>query len=114
MDEQIARVRALTGITPEQISDEDLAVLITTAGDVLCAAADAADRMAVSMIGTSGITSVEDITVDRRRPMQAWVDLAARLRARCVEEARDGGGMSVVEFAPYGGSGIEAVESWRI
>ena len=112
MDE-IDRIRALTGVTAEQISDADLEVILEfNDGRVYCAAADAADRMGTSLISGAGVTAVEDISVDRRRVIDGWRSLADRLRKRClleaVEEADDG--PSVVEFHPWGRGGPEAVE----
>lgn len=114
--DDIARIRALTGITEAQISDADMQAIIDLyPGQIYCAAAAAADRMATSLIGGSGVTAVEDISVDRRRPVQAWWDLADRLRKLCEADdaARWDDGPAVVEFAPYGAAGVEAVESWR-
>lgn len=112
MDE-LAKIRALTGITPEQISDSDLETILEfNDGRVYCAAADAADRMGTALISGAGVTAVEDISIDRRRVIDGWRALADRLRKRCLleaaEEADDG--PAVVEFHPWGRSGPEAVE----
>lgn len=110
----VARMRALTGITTEQIPDQDLEELIAEHdGQVLCAAADAADQMGTRLISGSDVTKVEDITIDVRRTIQEWQGLADRLRKRCfLEEAQkwdDGPG--VVEFHPHGyRAGVEGVE----
>lgn len=108
----LERIRAVTGITVDQIPDAELEVILDLAdGMVLCAAADAADRMATSLIGGAGVTAVEDISMDRRRPIEAWRGLADRLRARCEREQFEDDGPCVVEFRPYGySSGVEAGE----
>ena len=112
MDE-IDRIRALTGITTEQIGDADLSVILEfNDGRVYCAAADAADRMGTSLISGAGVSAVEDISVDRRRVIDGWRALADRLRDRCLldeAEAADDG-PAVVEFHPWGLGGPEAVE----
>ena len=111
--DDIARIRALTGVTAEQISDSDLeAILEFNDGRVYCAAADAADRMGTSLISGAGVSAVEDISIDRRRVIDGWRGLADRLRKRCLldeAEAADDG-PSVVEFHPWGLGGPEAVE----
>jgi len=112
MDE-LDKIRALTGITAEQISDADLSVILEfNDGRVYCAAADAADRMGTSLISGAGVSAVEDISIDRRRVIDGWRGLADRLRKRCLleeaEEADDG--PAVVEFHPWGLGGPEAVE----
>lgn len=112
MDE-IDRIRALTGITEAQITDQDLTVLLDLHdGQVYCAAADAADRVGNGLIGDLDVTTVEDISIDTRRVMDGWRSLADRLRKRCLlEEAeRWDDGPSVVEFHPWGYGGPEAVE----
>lgn len=112
MDE-IGRIRSLTGITPEQISEQDLAVILEfNDGSVYCAAADAADRMGTSLISGAGVTAVEDISVDRRRVIDGWRSLADRLRDRCLSDEADAvdDGPAVVEFHPWGLGGPEAVE----
>lgn len=112
MDE-IDRIRALTGITQEQVSDADLEALLELHdGQVYCAAADAADRVATGLIGGAGVTSVEDISIDKRRPITMWQGLADRLRKRClIDQAEQwDDGPSVVEFHPWGHRGPEAVE----
>ena len=112
MDE-IDRIRALTGITPEQISDQDLAVLLeANEGRMYCAAADAADRIGNGLIGHLDVTSVEDISIDTRRVMDGWRTLADRLRKRCLADEAEAWdpGPSVVEFHPWGRGGPEAVE----
>lgn len=109
----VARVRLLTGITPDQISDIDLYDLVEAHdGFVYCAAADAADRVALSSVSGGAVTSVEDITVDHRRPVQMWQGLADRLRARCEQDqaAAWDDGPAVVEFRPWGSGGPEATE----
>lgn len=109
MDEAVARIRALTGITEAQVSTQDLVVLLElNDGSVYCAAADAADQVAAGLMSSGAVTSVEDITIDHRRPVQAWQSLADRLRARCDQEQDNAAGPFVVEFQPR--SGIEAVE----
>lgn len=111
--EPIARIRALTGITTAQIPDVELeAILDMNDGAVFCAAADAADRIAASLIAGSGVTSVEDISIDRTRPIERWSALADRLRARCDREADEqwDDGPAVVEFYPRGYGAPEAVE----
>ena len=115
MDE-LDKIRALTGITAEQISDADLSVILEfNDGRVYCAAADAADRMGTTLISGAGVTAVEDISIDRRRVIDGWRALADRLRKRCLleaaEEADDG--PAVVEFHPWGRGGPEAVEYGR-
>lgn len=112
MDE-IARIRALTGVTAAQVSDADIEALLELHdGRVYCAAADAADRVGNGLIGDLDVTSVEDISIDTRRVMDGWRGLADRLRKRClleqIEEWDDG--PSVVEFRPWGHRGPEAVE----
>lgn len=112
MDE-IDRIRALTGITPEQISDQDLAVLLeANKGRVYCAAADAADRVGNGLIRHLDVTSVEDISIDTRRVMDGWRGLADRLRKRCLSDEAEAWdpGPSVVEFRPWGYGAPEAVE----
>ena len=112
MDE-IERIRALTGITPEQISDQDLAVLLELHdGRVYCAAADAADRIGNGLIEHLDVTSVEDISIDTRRVMDGWRGLADRRRKRCASDEAEAWdpGPSVVEFHPWGRGGPEAVE----
>lgn len=113
MDE-IDRIRALTGITAAQVSDVDLEALLDLHdGQIYCAAADAADRVGTSLIGGAGVTSVEDIAIDRRRPVTLWQGLADRLRKRCLLEQVEAwdDGPSVVEFRPHGyGGGVEAAE----
>lgn len=114
MLDEIDRIRALTGITQEQVSDVDLTALLDLHdGQIYCAAADAADRVGTSLIGGAGVTSVEDIAIDRRRPVTLWQGLADRLRKRCLLEQVEAwdDGPSVVEFRPHGyGGGPEAVE----
>lgn len=110
---QVARIRALTGITLDQVSDEDLEELLDVHdGAVYCAAADAADLMGTYLIGGAGVTSVEDISVDARRPIGQWQVLADRLRSRCEREQAEAwdDGPSVVEFHPWGHRGPEVVE----
>lgn len=112
MDE-LDKIRALTGITAEQISDADLeAILEFNDGRVYCAAADAADRVGNGLITDLDVTAVEDISVDTRRVLDGWRALADRLRKRCLlEEAQQwDDGPSVVEFHPWGRGGPEAVE----
>lgn len=110
---ELEQIRALTGVTAEQISDDHLAVILEfNDGRVYCAAADAADRMGTSLISGAGVTAVEDISVDRRRVIDGWRSLADRLRKRCLldeAEAADDG-PAVVEFHPWGLGGPEAVE----
>lgn len=109
----LERIRAVTGITVDQIPDDELGVFLELAdGMVLCAAADAADRMATSLIGGADVTAVEDISVDTRRVIDGWRGLADRLRKRCLLEEieRWDDGPSVVEFRPWGRRGPEAVE----
>lgn len=112
MDE-VDQIRALTGVTAEQITDADLLVILEfNDGRVYCAAADAADRMGTALISGAGVTAVEDISVDRRRVIDGWRALADRLRDRCLldeAEAVDDG-PAVVEFYPWGLRGPEAVE----
>lgn len=114
MENPISRVRAVTGITEAQISNADMVELLElNDGMVYCAAADAADRVGTALIKGAGVTSVEDISVDKRRPVQMWQGLADRLRARCDREQADAwdDGPAVVEFRPHGyGGGPEAVE----
>lgn len=113
MWDEIDRIRALTGITAEQITDQDLLALLELHdGQIYCAAADAADRVGTSLIGGAGVTSVEDIAIDRRRPVTLWQGLADRLRKRCLLEQEDAwdDGPAVVEFHPWGHGGPEAVE----
>lgn len=115
--DDLNQVRLLTGITSKQIPDPLLLEIMKLEADPLCAAAAAADRMAAQTIGVSAVTSVEDISLDRRRVVQGWQDLADRLRARCHAEAEEDSddGPAVVEFAPWGPSGVEAVEyPWTI
>lgn len=112
MDE-LARIRALTGATAEQIPDQDITALLELHdGQVYCAAADAADRVGNGLIGDLDVTKVEDISIDTRRVMDGWRSLADRLRKRClIEEAeRWDDGPSVVEFHPWGHGSPEAVE----
>lgn len=109
----VKRVRALTGITTSQITDEVLEELLDVQdGAVYCAAADAADRMGTALIGGAGVTSVEDISIDKRRPIGQWQGLADRLRKRCLIEEAEAwdDGPSVVEFHPWGYGRPEAVE----
>ena len=109
----VSHVRLLTGITPDQVSDLDLSDLVEAHGGlVYCAAADAADRVALSSMGSGAVTSVEDITVDHRRPVQMWQGLADRLRARCEQDQAEAwdDGPAVVEFHPWGSAGREAAE----
>lgn len=109
----VARVRSLTGITPDQVSDLDLYDLVEAHdGFVYCAAADAADRVGNGLIGQLDVTSVEDISIDTRRVVDGWRGLADRLRKRCLLEEieRYDDGPSVVEFRPWGHRGPEAVE----
>lgn len=111
--DDLARIRALTGITAEQIPDETLTELLELVdGQVYCAAAQAADRMATHAIGTVGVTAVEDITIDRRRVIDSWTALADRLRARCERDQAEtwDDGPAVVEFRPCGYGSPEAVE----
>lgn len=106
-------IRSLTGITAEQISDQDLAALLELSdGRVYCAAADAADRMGTTLIGQLDVTSVEDISIDTRRVVDGWRSLADRLRKRCLLEDAEqwDDGPTVVEFHPWGHGGPEAVE----
>ena len=109
----VQRVRSLTGITVDQIPDDDLAELIELYdGQVFCAAAEAADRMGTRSIATAGVTAVEDITMDRRRVVESWTSLADRLRARCERDEAEvwDDGPTVVEFHPWGHRAPEAVE----
>lgn len=113
MIEQIDRIRALTGITEAQVSDADLVVLLELHdGRIYCAAADAADRVATSLIGGAGVTSVEDISIDKRRPITMWQGLADRLRKKCADDEAEAWdpGPSVVEFHPWRYGRPEAVE----
>lgn len=106
-------IRSLTGITAEQISDQDLAVILEfNDGRVYCAAADAADRMGTTLIGQLDVTSVEDISIDTRRVIDGWRSLADRLRGRCQADDAEqwDDGPTVVEFHPWGHGGPEAVE----
>ena len=111
--DDIDRSRALTGSTPEQGSDGDLAALLEfNAGRVYCAAADAADRMGTALISGAGVTAVEDISIDRRRVIDGWRSLADRLWTRGLLDAAAAAddGPVVVEFHPGGRGGPEAVE----
>lgn len=111
--DDLARIRSLTGITADKISDDDLAALLELHdGQVFCAAAEAADRMATGLVKGAGVTAVEDISIDRGRVIDAWTGLADRLRARCEREQAESwdDGPSVVEFRPWGIPGPEAVE----
>ena len=63
------------------------------------AAADVLDRVAMAMALKSGVTRVEDITIDRGRPALALRELAARLRAEVADA--DDPGIAVAEFSPY-------------
>ncbi|MDN5687125.1 MAG: hypothetical protein L0G94_10700 [Brachybacterium sp.] len=113
MEKEIARIRALTGITDAQVPDEDLVELLELHdGQVYCAAADAADRMGNTLITGAGVTAVEDISMDRRRVIEGWRGLADRLRARCTREQDEAwdDGPAVVEFYPWGHGAPEAVE----
>lgn len=121
MVDLIQQARTLSGVTTATVAD------ITTRygmygidayGDTApiwvqyWVAADLALWQGQQLIGTSGVTAVEDISVDQRRPVQSWWDLADRLRARGDELEADsvGAGPFVV---PYGGrTSPEAVESW--
>lgn len=107
------RIRALTGITQDQISDTDLEALLELHdGQIYCAAADAADRRGNSLISGAGITAVEDISMDRRRVIDGWRALADRLRTRCERDQADAwdDGPTVVEFHPWGYGRPEGVE----
>lgn len=107
------KVRALTGITEAQLSDEVLDGLAELHdGQVYCAAAEAADRMGNALIGDMDVTAVEDISIDTRRVVDGWRALADRLRKRCLlEEAEQyDDGPAVVEFRPWGYGSPEAVE----
>lgn len=109
----VDKIRSLTGITVEQLSDDVLEDLLELhEGRIYCAAADAADRMGTVLISGAGVTAVEDISIDRRRVIEGWRALADRLRKRCLlEEAEEwDDGPSVVEFHPWGRGGPEAVE----
>lgn len=111
--DDLARIRALTGITIDQIDDSTLYELLELVdGQVYCAAAQAADRMATRAIGGVGVTAVEDISIDRRRVIDAWTALADRLRARCERDQAEAwdDGPAVVEFHPFGYGSPEAVE----
>ena len=109
----IARLRALTGITIEQLDDSVLTELLELHdGRIYCAAADAADRVGNGLISYLDVTAVEDISIDTRRVLDGWRGLADRLRKRCLLEEIEqwDDGPSVVEFHPWGRGGPEAVE----
>ncbi|MFC0673547.1 hypothetical protein [Brachybacterium hainanense] len=112
--EDLERLRRITGITADQIPDADmLAIIAEHPGQIWCAAAAAAEILATRHAGGSGVTAVEDIAIDRRRPLTAWLDLADRWRRRCEDESDEG--PYVIEFQPCGPRGVEAVESpWMI
>lgn len=112
MDE-IDRVRALTGATEAQVTDQDITALLELHdGQVYCAAADVADRIGTGLIEHLDVTSVEDISIDTRRVMDGWRSLADRLRKRCLTDEAEAWdpGPSVVEFRPWGYGAPEAVE----
>lgn len=113
MLDEIDRIRALTGATTAQVTDQDITALLELhEGAVYCAAADVADRIGNGLIEHLDVTSVEDISIDTRRVMDGWRGLADRLRKRCLleESERWDPGPSVVEFRPWGHRGPEAVE----
>lgn len=93
----------LHGVTPSADADWE-----ASASVIYEVAADAADRQAQALIGASGVTAVEDIAVDARRPLQAWWDLADRLRARAAELADDDGPFVV----PYCSSSRAEATEW--
>lgn len=98
------QVRAL--VPGVQVTNTDLDLLFATYGIdtttgaaaprwvVHWVAADVALREGQKLIGTVGITAVEDIAVDDQRTITAWWALADRLRARgddiFAEEDADG------------------------
>jgi hypothetical protein len=113
----IAQVRALTGTDDTQAPEETIRSLFAARGVnvtdgvslggclVLEVAADLADTLAAGQISGSAVTAVEDITLDRRRVTDGWQGLADRLRVRA--DACWDDGPTVVEFEPYGATGVQ-------
>lgn len=117
------QVRALTGLTVDVISDDDLTSVLALYGLahytesaatwlLLRAGADLLTRVATTYATTPRLASVEDITLTQPRPTDLLL-LAKALRDQAdeLEAEADGYGVGVVEFSPYGTGrawGIEA------
>lgn len=128
MQNPIAQVRDLTGVPEDAVRDTAVQGLFAVYGHTVplqgCVtgvppavvrrvAADVAARMGASLIGTAGVTAVEDISIDARRPVQAWWDLADRLRAEAenLEALADDDGPFVV---PYRDAGRAEATEWML
>lgn len=94
------RLARLTGLTIDPVDALDR---VDEYGDrnaieswiVYAIAADLAEEQASTAMTDMDVTQVEDIGIDGRRSMQAWLDLADRLRAR-ADELRDDDGPFLV------------------
>lgn len=110
-------VRAITGITPDQLSDLTMHELAKASGIQPCGTLDmtdalrvgilAAEAMAARSVGQSAVTRVEDITIDHGRAVTLWLSVADRLRTRLEEREHDDGPVTI-EFSPYP-VGVEGV-----
>lgn len=109
-DEQ---VRALTGVTVEQVGDDVLTLLLALKGvtpdsqgvpswTLLRVGADLLTRRATDLATTPQLASSEDLTISTPKPSDLLA-VAARMRTQADEDEEDvDGALTVMEFKPWG------------
>lgn len=108
------KIRALTGVTTQQVGDDILTLLCALKGvnadtqqpvpswTLLRVGADLLTRLATDLAATPHVASSEDLTISNPKPSDL-LTVAARMRAQAdSDEDETDDPITVIDFKPWG------------